>query len=93
MVTLDSIIGDRRVAGMKIDVEGAEHPALLGCADALRERRVRLLQLEWNSAADRHPVAELLSRFGYRLLQATRNGDLVDVRPKDCSSDLFAEPI
>ena len=49
MVTLDSLIGDRRVGfGLKVDVEGFEIDVLRGCARALAGRRIGLIQLEWN---------------------------------------------
>ena len=49
VVTIDSIIGNRTIAGMKVDVEGFEIDVLRGCEQALSEHRVRLIQLEWNS--------------------------------------------
>lgn len=46
--TLDEVLGDRTAAGVKIDVEGAEHLVLQGASRALAEGRVRLVQLEWS---------------------------------------------
>ena len=70
MVTLDSVVGERVVAGVKIDVEGFEIEVLRGCERALSEQRIRLIQMEWNSASveavgtDRRPLADLLARHG-----------------------------
>ena len=64
LVTIDSLIGGGRVAGMKVDVEGFELEVLAGCARALAEHRIGLIQLEWNAASvqalgtDRRPVAK-----------------------------------
>jgi Methyltransferase FkbM domain len=66
MVTLDSIIGNRMVAGIKVDVEGFEIDVLRGCEQAISDHRVSLIQLEWNSTSieavgtDRKPVADFL---------------------------------
>ncbi|MGH7867607.1 MAG: FkbM family methyltransferase [Candidatus Dormibacteraceae bacterium] len=93
VVTLDSVVGDRVVAGIKIDVEGFELEVLQGLTSTLSDRRVHLLQLEWNAAADRSPVAALLSRFGYCLREPTYGGDLVEARSVGVGDDLFALPI
>src|ERR1700742_5327415 len=46
LVTLDSLIGGRTVAGLKIDVEGFELDVLRGAAQALAGQRIGLIQLE-----------------------------------------------
>jgi FkbM family methyltransferase len=98
MVTIDSIVKNRIVAGMKVDVEGFEFEVLRGCETALSEHRVRLIQLEWNATslgaagADRRPVADLLARHGYCLLRPTRNGTLVPLVDLDFGPDVFARP-
>jgi FkbM family methyltransferase len=96
MVTIDSLIGDRTVDGMKIDVEGFEIEVLRGCERALSEHRLKLIQLEWNSAsnqavgADRLPVAELLSEHGYRLYRPCRDGALMPLTHPSFGPDVFA---
>ncbi len=81
VVTIDSLIGDRAVAGMKVDVEGFEIEVLHGCAGALAQQRIRLIQLEWNAASqaavgtDRLPVAEFLAQYGYGLHRPDSSGD------------------
>ena len=50
-VTLDSVIGDKTVAGVKLDTEGTERLVLEGAERALTDKRIRLLQLEWNYAS------------------------------------------
>lgn len=85
MVTIDALIGDRRVVGMKIDVEGFEIDVLRGAARALADRRIGLIQIEWNGmsvlavAADCRPVAELLAGYGYGLYRPDMTGHLVPV--------------
>jgi FkbM family methyltransferase len=98
MVTLDSVIRDRVVAGMKIDVEGFEIDVLRGCEQALSEQRLRLIQLEWNSSSigavgsDRAPIAELLARYGYRLYRPDINCTLVPTADLGFGPDVFARP-
>jgi len=55
VVTIDSLIGERRVTGMKVDVEGFEIEVLRGCTRALAEHRIGLIQLEWNQASEHRP--------------------------------------
>jgi FkbM family methyltransferase len=82
LLALDSVIGDRAVAGLKIDVEGFEHEVLRGCERALAQQRIKLLQLEWNAAseaavgADRRPAAALLAAHGYTLCRPGGDGVL-----------------
>jgi FkbM family methyltransferase len=96
VVTVDSVINDRTVAGMKVDVEGFEIDVLRGCERALSEGRIRLIQLEWNSTSlsatgcDRGPAAELLAKFGYRLYRPDDLGNLVAIKDPSPGSDVFA---
>jgi FkbM family methyltransferase len=96
--TLDTIIGDRLVAGVKIDVEGAERLVLEGSQKALAEKRIALLQIEWNSAAmhclgeDRKPVADILRNFGYEIGRPCRDGTLRPVEDTGIGPDMFAWP-
>ena len=75
-VTLDEIIGDRTVAGVKVDVEGAELAVLQGASRALGEKRIGLLQLEWITKSDRSVLVDILSAHGYELLAPSRLGRL-----------------
>lgn len=98
MVTLDSMVGERVVAGLKIDVEGFEIEVLRGCERALSERRIRLIQLEWNAASadavgtDRRPLADLLARHGYRLCRPRSDGVLEPLTDVGFGADVFAVP-
>ena len=98
VVTIDSIVGDRIVAGMKVDVEGFEIDVLRGSERALSEHRLKLIQLEWNATslsgvgADRRPVADLLARHGYCLYRPARDGTLAPVDQIDFGRDVFARP-
>jgi FkbM family methyltransferase len=98
MVTIDSIIGDRVVAGMKIDVEGFEIEVLRGCERALSGQRIKLIQLEWNSTsvtavhASRVPVARLLRKHGYSLFRPDRDGVLIPLADTGFGADVFAMP-
>jgi FkbM family methyltransferase len=98
LVTIDSLIGNRHVTGMKVDVEGFEIDVLRGCARALAEHRIGLIQLEWNAMSqrslgdDRRPVAELLSRYGYQLLRPDADGRLLPAAATGFGADVFARP-
>jgi FkbM family methyltransferase len=98
LTTIDSLVGDRHVTGMKVDVEGFEIDVLRGCARALSERRIGLIQLEWNQTstaavgADRRPVAQLLAGYGYLLYRPNSAGDLVPVADPGFGADVFARP-
>jgi FkbM family methyltransferase len=95
-VTLDEVIGDRSVRGAKIDVEGAELLVLQGAERSLSERRIGLLQLEWNNRSSmffnstRDEVEKLLTSHGYRLWRADGDGALVPLSGDDVLDDLFA---
>jgi FkbM family methyltransferase len=99
LVTVDSLIGSRPVAGMKVDVEGFEIEVLRGAARALAERRIGLIQIEWNEmstfavGADRRPIAELLAGYGYRLYRPDATGRLIPVADPGFGADVFASPI
>jgi FkbM family methyltransferase len=98
LVTVDSLIGDSRVAGLKVDVEGFELDVLRGAARALAGQRIALIQLEWNEASrsalgtDRRPVAELLASYGYRLYRPDGKGCLAEVEDPGFGADVFARP-
>lgn len=98
LVTIDSLIGGRHVAGMKVDVEGFEIDVLRGCTRALSDRRIGLIQLEWNAmsqwalGADRRPVADLLAEHGYQLFRPDPQGRLVPITDPGFGADVFARP-
>ena len=98
LTTIDSLVGDGRVAGMKVDVEGFEIDVLRGCARALGEHRIGLIQLEWNEksiaavGADRRPVAQLLAGYGYLLYRPDSAGHLVPITDPGFGTDVFARP-
>ena len=98
LVTVDTLIGDRRVTGMKIDVEGFEIDVLRGATRALADRRIGLIQVEWNQAStlavgtDRRPIAELLAAYGYLLYRPDRTGHLILVAEPGFGADVFAQP-
>ena len=82
LVTIDSLIGERHVVGMKVDFEGFEIDVLRGCTRALPEHRIGLIQLEWNAmsqlapGADRRPVADLLAPTRLSAIPARPAGTL-----------------
>lgn len=97
-VTLDALIGDRVVDGLKLDVEGAELLALQGAYGALADRRIKLMQLEWNvcsmevTGTDRRSTAKLLQSHGYELLRADDDGNLSPTSDFSFGPDVFARP-
>ena len=98
LVTIDSLVNGRQVTGMKVDVEGFEIDVLRGCARALAEHRIGLIQLEWNAMSeralgtDRRPVADLLAQHGYRLYRPDPAGRLVPISDPGFGADVFARP-
>ena len=97
--TLDELIGDRVASGVKIDVEGAEGLVLEGARRALREQRIRLLQLEWNPQSDanfgerREDTATKLDSFGYELCRPDDRGVLRVIDYPGPGWDVFARPV
>lgn len=95
MVTLDDLVGDRAVRGVKIDVEGAERQVLEGASRLLGDHRVSVVQLEWNDRAmanygeSREPLARLLEANGYRLYRPDHDGSLLPTDGRE-GSDVFA---
>ena len=71
---------------------------LRGCERALSEQRIRLIQMEWNSASveavgtDRRPLADLLARHGYRLCRPRPDGVLEPLTDVGFGADVFALP-
>jgi len=69
--TLDAVIGQELVAGLKIDVEGAEFRVLKGAERLLRSRAIGLIQMECNQMSEenfgesRDESVAFLSSCGY----------------------------
>ncbi len=97
--TLDDVIGDAKDVCVKLDTEGMERLVLEGAGRALAEKRIRLMQLEWNYASmrtlgeTREPLAKMLSDAGYILMRPNGHGDLTrPVKPFPYGADVFARP-
>ena len=58
--TLDALLQGRRVDYIKFDVEGAEHPALLGAADTIRTHRPALRVAAYHRSEDLFDLPLLL---------------------------------
>jgi FkbM family methyltransferase len=98
VLTLDGLVGDRTVDGLKVDVEGAELLVMKGARRLLEEQRIKLIQLEWNESSldllneDRTPIAELLASNGYSLFRADERGRLAPLSDLGFGEDVFAKP-
>lgn len=96
VTTLDALLGSRVIAGMKIDVEGAERLVLEGARGLLTRGAVALIQLEWNDRSlatlgeTREPVAKLLHGFGYTLSRPDASGTLSPIDDLGFGDDVFA---
>lgn len=94
-VALDDAL-EGAVAGMKIDVEGAEHLVLQGAEGMLRAQSIGVIQLEWNETSranfdvDRSQVGTFLEEHGYVIAKAGPSGGLRRVDPAIASGEVFA---
>jgi FkbM family methyltransferase len=94
--TLDALIDNRRVRGVKIDVEGAERLVLEGATNALTSNLIDFVQLEWNSMSesclgeDRSPTAAILESCGYSFFRPDGKGLLHSATTETSSTDIFA---
>lgn len=94
MRTLDDVI-DGRQAFAKLDVEGAEYMVLAGATESLREHRIRLMQIEWDTSQPDLTgqsvlrIADLLNENGYTLFRAGPAG-LEPAGDLTIGGDLFA---
>lgn len=95
--TLDLIVVERYVRGLKIDVEGAERLVVEGANTVLAANRIAVLQIEWNRMSDstlnesRAPLLELMLGHGY-LPFRPEDGHMEPVPLSDAGSygaDLF----
>lgn len=77
--TLDSLVGDRDVALMKMDVEGHEMAALAG-AQRILERSRPFLLLEANTSAHEQALAGLLKGLDYTYEKADERNMLCSPR-------------
>lgn len=96
MVTLDEILDGRSARGVKLDLEGAEQPALEGARGALSEKRIFALQLEWNRLSEtvcgeeRAFTERYLSSLGYHLFRPDGAGMLHPCKGAAVGADVFA---
>lgn len=85
MRTLDSVLGDRVVDVLKIDVEGGEAGVLAGAANVLRARPSILMEVNGAAAVD------ALRALDYGIHALGKDGRLVLLRDGDDPRD-YAEP-
>jgi FkbM family methyltransferase len=78
MNTIDQLVGDRKVAAIKLDVENFEYFALLGALECLK-RDHPILYLELWENDNRANCFQLLLDLGYKIYIA-ENGKLVEYK-------------
>lgn len=104
VMTLDEVIDDKVgptevVAGLKVDVEGAELLVLQGGERAISRGRIKWIQLEYNNLAtangfgrSRKSTREFLLDHKYRLLRPDEHGVLMESHVGTGGGrDVFAE--
>ncbi len=72
LTTLDAVLGGRRAAVVKVDVEGAAGEVFAGARESLRDGRIGCLVYEAH-ADEREPLAALLGAAGYSVLGLGRD--------------------
>lgn len=94
--TFDEVAGPGGIAGVKIDVEGAERLVLEGARESLSRGYIKIVQLEWNSLSEsvlgegRDACAAILNGAGYSFFRPDERGRLHPADPAAYGEDLFA---
>lgn len=94
--TFDDVAPQGDIAGVKIDVEGAERLVLEGAKDSLSRGRVKILQLEWNPLSEsvlgerRDPCSQILREAGYSFFRPDDTGRLHPANSAGYGEDIFA---
>jgi FkbM family methyltransferase len=71
--TIDQIVGEQKVAGIKMDIENYEYFGLLGAKETMqRDKPVVYLEL-WENE-NREKCFDLLRRFGYKAFVNSSSG-------------------
>jgi hypothetical protein len=85
VTTIDTLMAELsidRIHLLKIDVEGFEAEVLRGARCAIRDKKIDLIQFEFNemNTVSRVFVSDLVDLLsGYRLHRLLGNGDLLDI--------------
>jgi FkbM family methyltransferase len=90
-ITLDSILSNRTVDIIKIDVEGAEFDVLSGCRNLMEQKSVSFFQVEYSehykvSGYTGKKVIEFANSFGYQAWEYD-GGDFVKTSPEAFKED------
>lgn len=85
--TIDEIVGDQTVQGIKMDVENYEYPALLGASKLLTEQKP-ILYLELWDNENRTQCFEFLLSLGYSI-KVVDNNQLVDFQAEKHNQQNF----
>lgn len=89
LATLDTLIGTKRVALLKVDIEGGEYDAFAACPTETL-KRVDRIHMEWHGTREAPHVADAPRRYGELLTKLAYTHSVQTFGEPDAGGMLFA---